>query len=216
LSVLFKSNFEVPDPRWVTRHTPDPDLPASELAPKYRKDGRLEMRLIKKDGIVHTSHIATERTFLFGRFEARMRFKGPKGAHSAFWLQDLTDVYGPGRAEVDIIEHFGENRLWHNTYWRTANSAPWPHLDGRRELITLRNHGIDPREWHVYGCEWREDRYDFFIDGAHTATITEGLSSTPKVMILSLLSSDYEWDDLQPDNLKAYRTLVDWVKVTSL
>lgn len=214
-ATVFRSDFTGPDERWTTRHTPTPDLPAGEFAPTYR-DGRLVLRLRKRDvdgqPTVHTSHLATTQAFQFGRFEARMRFRGPRGAHSAFWLQDEVPNQ-LGGAEVDVIEHFGDDRvLWHNVYWRTPETM-WPAKPTPWRRSTK---AVDPREWHVYGLDWHPDRYVFTIDGEVSAVGGSGLSAMPKIMIVSLLSSTYEHDELQRDNLDVYRTLVDWVRVSEL
>ncbi len=212
-----KYDFDGPDDRWVTRHTPDPDLPAGELSPTHR-DGKLVLRLTEHDvnGVptVHTSHIATRRTFVHGRFEARMRFRGPKGAHSAFWLQDAEPDH-VGGSEVDIAEHFGsDTTVWHNVYWRTSvPDTMWPKEPMRwRQAVKP----ITARDWHVYGCVWAPDRYVFTIDGVPISTVTTGLSSRPKVAILSLLSSRWEWPRLERANLESYRTQVDWVRIRPL
>lgn len=212
MTVLFESSFAKPDPRWKTRHTPTPDLPASDTAPRYTKKGRLRLQLEKTgNGGVSTSHLATlDQSFVFGKFEARMRFSGPKGAHSAFWLQDVTPNE-IGGSEVDIVEHFGSDKtLWHNVYWRTPETM-WPKEPTRWRTSTTT---ADPREWHVYGMEWYPDQYVFTIDGKVTGASTVGVSDKPKVMILSLLSSKWEWPRLDRDNLDRYKTMVDWVKVT--
>lgn len=207
---LFWSGFSSVDTDWQTRHTPTPDLPASSSAPRV-KDGNLVLRLLERDGQVYTSHLATEQTFRYGRFEARMKFASRKGAHSAFWLQD-PEPNRVGGSEVDVVEHFGSDSVvWHNVYWRTKSNLwpadPW---GWRRHTKT------DPREWHVYGLNWYPDRYVYTVDGHVTAVSRAGLSSFPKVLVLSLLSSRWEWPRLDRENLSDYRTRIDWVRVRRL
>ena len=209
MKTVFESDFSKPDPRWKVRHTPTPDLPAGEWVPKYTRAGRLKMRLGRRMGTVHTTHMSVlDQPFVFGRFEARMKFGGPKGAHACFWLQDVTPNH-LGGSEVDIAENFGsENTVWHNVYWRTPDTM-WPKEPARWRDYTKGS----VHDWRVYGCEWSREGYIFTIDGAAVSTTSAGASSTPKVMILSYLSSKWEWPRLQTDNLKAYRTMVDWVRV---
>ncbi len=209
--LIFRSDMKLPDPRWVTRHTPNPDLPAADFAPKYTDRERLALRLRERDGQIYTSHLATEQSFVYGVFEARMVFQGGVGAHSAFWLQDVYPNH-IGGSEVDIVEHFGKEALWSNVYWRDEDTL-WPKEPIRWRQSTK---AFSPRQWHVYGVEWHPDRYIFTIDGRVTAQTTFGLSSSPKVMILSLLSSTWEHENLDRDNLSSYRTMVDWVRVRSL
>lgn len=212
MNVVFHSDMSAPDPRWQTRHTPTPDLPAADFAARYTDKGRLQLGLAERDGKIHTTHLATlDRPFTYGRFEARMRFPSGQGAHSAFWLQDVTPDH-IGGAEVDIIEHFGsDRRLWHNVYWRTPTTM-WPEDPAEWRASTT---AYDPRTWHTYGLDWHPDRYEYTIDGKVSAVSTDGLSAMPKVLILSLLSSTWEWPRRVAD-LSAYRTMVDWVRVTDL
>jgi len=208
MSLVFESDFSVFDERWKPRHTPDPDLPAWNGKGRII-DGRLLLNLRKRQETVYTTHLSVLDTpFVFGQFEARMRFFGPKGAHSCFWLQDVEPDH-IGGSEVDIVENFGsETRTWSNVYYRTPETM-WPAKPTGWRSYTAH----DPRDWHVYGLEWTENRYTFSIDGKVSSVCEEGLSSRPKVMILSMLSSEWEWKNLQRDNLSDYRTLVDWVRV---
>lgn len=210
MRTVFESHFEKPDPRWRTRHTPTPDLPAGDFAPRYTADGRLVMRLRERDGVVHTTHLyVPDQEFVFGRFEARMRFASPRGAHSAFWLQDV-EPDRVGGCEVDIVEHFGsDSTVQNNLHWRAADSAASSYNPEKWHQSIK----VDPRGWHVYRLDWLPDRYVFRIDGREVARTTEGLSSMPKRMILSLLSSTWEHPALDRDRLDRYRSPVDWVRV---
>lgn len=206
---VFYSDFGLRDMRWQTRVTPNPDLPAGKLAPQYMEENKLKLRLQQIDNQVYTSHIATTQTFLYGHFEARMKFSSPIGAHSSFWLQDpIPDNIGG--SEVDIVEHFGKSTLWHNVYWRDENTM-WPRSPNGRKISTKTVH---PKTWHVYGLDWRPDKYVFTIDGTEVGRTTDGLSNSPKNMILSLLSNEWEWPDLNRDELWRYKTMVDWVRVS--
>lgn len=60
--------------------------------------------------------LATKEQFGYGYYEARCRFKGASGMHSAFWLLpnamdevDTSPGLIPGGIEVDVVEHRGFN-----------------------------------------------------------------------------------------------------------
>ena len=57
------------------------------------------------------------------------------------------------------------------------------------------------------------DRYEFYIDGRHTGTITKGLSDTPKYVVFSMLARDWENEDLKEHALDTYVMKVKWLKV---
>lgn len=207
MTVIFRSDFRVPDDRWKTRHVPDGE--ASDRCVEY-KDGILRLRVKNSSEGIKTAHVSTKDdfTFTYGLAEARMKFMSPQGAHSAFWLQ-TTEDYIPGQAEIDVVEHFGRNSLWHNVYWREPGQ-----LAGEFTGSKQKSKVVDPTGWHVYGCRWTPESYEFLIDGQSVTIIEEGLSDRPKMLVLSILSNDWEQDRLQTDALWRYRTQVDWVKVT--
>lgn len=207
MGLLFSSDFRVRDERWKIRHVQDGE--ASDRCAEQR-DGQLRLRVMKdRNGRVITGHVSTgiDFTFTYGLAEARMKFMSPLGAHSAFWLQ-TTEDYIPGQAEIDVVEHFGRRSLWHNVYWRDSGQG-----FGEFSEAKMKTKVVDPTGWHIYGVDWREDGYRFLIDGQEVAKTAEGLSDRPKMLVLSILSNDWERGDLQEDALWRYRTLVDWVRV---
>lgn len=221
--VIFRANFDRLGEEWATRHTPNPDQPAHDRCVSVNKAGQLVMRIkpvydIGVDNIrrvrpeVNTAHIATKQAFGPGhRFRARMKFPSGKGAHSAFWLQDEVPNQ-IGGSEVDIAEHFGSDETtWSNVYWRTPETM-WP----KEPTRWRQNIKHDPRGWNVYGLDWHADQYVFTLNGQRTHVCWLGTSVMPKVLILSLLVSDWEEPRLDRSHLERYRTLVDWVKVTKL
>ena len=64
----------------------------------------------------------------------------------------------------------------------------------------------------MFSVEWTPKAYVFRIDGRETARITEGISKVREYPILSLLSSDYELEDLGNENLLPQHTYVDWIQ----
>jgi beta-glucanase (GH16 family) len=208
METVFKSTFNEPDPRWRTRHVIGGE--ASDRCATVA-NGRMNLR-IKPDSNKKfvTGHISTDDTFEFtyGIAEARMRFKSPRGAHSAFWLQ-TTEDYIPGQAEIDVIEHFGRKGLWHCVYWREPGQFAGEFTSWKQ----MASGDYDAYSWHTYGVIWEPDSYTFTIDGNAVAKTTKGLSDRPKMLILSILVSDWEEPDLQMDNLKQYKTEVEWVRV---
>lgn len=207
MKTIFYSGFGVPDDRWKTRHVIDGEADARCV--EYR-DGILRLRIKKSPEKIVTAHISTadDFTFTYGLAEARMKFMSPQGAHSSFWLQ-TTEDYIPGQAEVDVVEHFGKNSLWHNVYWRELGQNA-----GEFTSAKIKTKVVDPTSWHTYGVNWSPTQYDFMIDGAVVASTQEGLSDRPKMLVLSILIADWERENLQTDALWRYRTQVDWVKVS--
>jgi hypothetical protein len=62
----------------------------------------------------------------------------------------------------------------------------------------------------VFSVEWTPLEYVFRIDGRVTMRITTGVSNHPEFLILSMLSSDFELDQIGVDALPQHMD-VDWV-----
>ena len=68
------------------------------------------------------------------------------------------------------------------------------------------------KRYHVFSVEWTPQVYIFRIDGKESWRTTAGISGVKQFPILSLLSSDYELDDLGGDKRLPQRMYVDWVQ----
>jgi hypothetical protein len=66
----------------------------------------------------------------------------------------------------------------------------------------------------VFSVEWTPREYVFRIDGRETTRITSGVSHHPEFLILSMLSSDFELDLIDDEDLPQYLD-VDWVAAWS-
>jgi beta-glucanase (GH16 family) len=171
----------------------------------------------KKHAYRLNGHVGSAYSFKYGHAAARIKFQEMRGQHGAFWLQGFgSRATGPARhtgAEIDVIEYFGDDHpeggLTSFVYWR-------PTAKGKTAGGWLDDSGQYGDDWssefHVFSVEWTPKKYVFRIDGQVTHTITQGVSGQPEYPILSLLSSDYELQHLDDDELPQ-RMDVDWVKV---
>lgn len=166
-------------------------------------------------------HLGTEGSFNFtyGYAAARIRFQPGRGQHGAFWLQSF-GVREPGNpkqtgAEIDVIEYFGDEHpsggLTSFVYWQPA---------GAKQARIAGGWLPDPEElgddwssqFHVFSVEWTPREYVFRIDGQVTRRIRDGISGQPQFLVISLLSSDYELQHIERDELPQHMD-VDWVRV---
>ena len=67
-------------------------------------------------------------------------------------------------------------------------------------------------DYHVFSVEWTPEEYIFRIDGQETWRTSKGISHQPEYPILSLLSSDYELDNLGKTSNLPQTMDVDWLK----
>jgi beta-glucanase (GH16 family) len=171
-----------------------------------------------------TSQVATEHThhFQHGIVAARIKPQRADGMHSALWMlpRETRFVAGdPGQgAEIDVMEFWGEKGrraetigsfiTWYGPGWSTERvGAKFP--DARRALG-------EGREWwqefHVFSVEWTPEHYVFRVDGREYYRESQAVSQVPQYLVLSMLASDYELDDLDASDLDD-TAQVDWVQV---
>jgi beta-glucanase (GH16 family) len=167
---------------------------------------------VYKNAMIGTGEV-TEPGFeaKYGLFAARMKFQSGRGQHGSFWLQGS----GPGAAEIDVAEYFGDGRpdgglttLVHKTAADgTLNTVGGP----RPEVAKILGKGNTPSNgWHVWSVEWSPKGYIFRVDDKVTLRAKRNLSTSPEFMVLSLLTSDWELPALNTDKSTIK---VDWVRV---
>lgn len=164
------------------------------------------------DGVYDNAMVGTQNRYLFtyGTVAARMKFPAQRGMHAAAWLQtsDGTDV------EIDFMESFGfgsKNGMQNMLHPKGPNNE---RLDVGANVKNVP--GITTREWwdqyHVVSMDWTSKEYIFRIDGVETYRTSKAPSKRPHFLVLSLQTSDYETNRLDPTQLPASFD-VDWIKV---
>ena len=179
-----------------------------------------------EQSFILTSQIATENSYSFthGIAAARIKPQQAKGMHSGFWLlpQDVA-AFTAGAdpslgTEMDVMEFFGEAPSGRETigshihhYLSNVESVKRGGLfrDARLAL----SDGADWwDEFHVFSMEWTPEHYIFRVDGREYYRETNDISMVNQYLVLSMLASDYELDELTADELGDTAD-VDWVRV---
>lgn len=146
------------------------------------EDGNLVIQLRKEEykGKHYTSgRIQTRgnKSFTYGKMEARIMFPSGKGTWPAFWMLGQNGGW-PACGEIDIIEHIGSRPAFssfalHTQMKNGSNGTNWH--SGYTADQSMEN------EFHVYGIEWLEeesngcDQIRFLVDDEVYATETENL-----------------------------------------
>jgi beta-glucanase (GH16 family) len=226
VNLVYSDQFDDLSTDWVTRgqaYREDSTLAKSSGSASTIRNGELLLKVIRdpdNPGKVLTGHEGTEGKFEFtyGRVTARAKMHGYHGAHSGIWIQSV-DPYAPGRPEIDIVESFGAHNpdrkegvnVFHTVYYRDTPEGPVLSVQIK---VNSNDFGAQwHKEYHDYSVLWTPDRYEFSIDGRHTGTITQGLSDTPKYVVLSMLARDWENQNLKEHSLEKYVMKVKWLKV---
>jgi len=205
--------------------------------------GNLILPLIEKDGQFFSPHLQTgsnymdkppvggsygkfvwpvakldEQKFLhkYGYYECRCKLQSQDGWWSAFWLQSPTigsslDPKSSG-VEVDIMECFTSKGLVsHNNHW-----------DGYGPDHKHAGSGdIKPKEtadgFHVFGLDWSEDGYVYYIDGEESWRVSGPVSDREQFILISTECMGYREGDKPSEALKKAKLpdcfTVDYVRV---
>lgn len=168
-----------------------------------------------KSEYVLNAQVSTERRYAFryGTAAARVRFQQPRGMHGSFWMQDSGEPFGTRGAEIDTVEFFGEG-------YPDGGLAAFVHLPTGEKIGGLQPTASDAldgrgdawwRRYHVFSVEWSPEAYIFRVDGEEIYRTAREVADRKVFLILSLLTSDWELDDLPESSTGSAD--VDWVRV---
>lgn len=115
-----------------------------------------------------------DRSWQYGRIEARIKLPFGQGVWPAFWMlgENINAVGWPTCGEVDIMENFG---TFHNNASINNGTAHGPGYSGGNgigESIPLPFGETVYDDYHVYALEWSHDSMQWFVDGALFHTVT--------------------------------------------
>jgi beta-glucanase (GH16 family) len=175
------------------------------------------------------SQVISAPTWLYGKFEARLKLQSPQGMHSSFWMLP-TGAVAPGTAsrdlpgtrgvEVDVAEYFGDafskagtqGGLYSYVYWPKSSGAQVKTEGNTAKATKTIGKKKASGGYHTYTVEWTPSAYIFSVDGVQTAKITQGISHRSESMLFSMLTSDWELPKMKKGSLPASMK-VDWVRV---
>lgn len=134
------------------------------------KDGNLVIGVdYKEDGkTLETGSVWTRTSFLYGYFEARLKFTKQNGWWAAFWMYGKT-VANPflDGFEIDIFEDYytrrldekGRNRplIDHNLHmYANATLKSWNYIEELQGSLD---------DFHVIGCKWTPFEISYYMNG---------------------------------------------------
>jgi beta-glucanase (GH16 family) len=124
-------------------------------------EGTLKIHARRNDSIYTSSRITTaqKQEFQYGYIESRMKLPSGKGLWPAFWMLggDIKKNAWPAAGEMDIMEWIGRDA----DSLFTSVHTPASYGETVNTKKTLLG---DPASWHVYACDWNEDRIIFYRD----------------------------------------------------
>ncbi|HVM20914.1 MAG TPA: glycoside hydrolase family 16 protein [Egibacteraceae bacterium] len=180
-------------------------------------------KVICPNGQFYNGHIGTHGTdrfnFNYGIMAARIKAQPQAGHHGGFWSQPVKSQ-DPDGAEIDAVEYYGDNYVYlpksknpqtapvqHGIYWGDNVDKV---VKDRRNLLAKDK--TFSNTYNVFSVEWTPSQYIFRINGHETWRTRRGVSSVDQYLILSLLSSEWEMQNL-PKSGAIAPMHVDWVRV---
>lgn len=98
----------------------------------------------------------------YGYFEMRAKLPSGRGTWPAFWMLPTDWEYGgwPDSGEIDIMEHVGYDA---KNVVGTVHTKAYNHSIGTQVGVTKALPDCET-EFHVYACEWTENKIIMYID----------------------------------------------------
>ena len=186
----------------------------------YVEDGYLNMLLINDGGKILSSAIQTKQTFLYGKWEARLKPSSVPGVLNSFytidWDNETTSESNDGtKQEIDIeflTFAFKENKgkvhfAVHGDGLKSFNTNPDIELD------------FNPSEdFHIWGFEITPEHIEWFVDGK-TLLVYKYSENDVKINSPYMLKLNHwtqkNWIQGPPESGVVCRYLIDWIKFTS-
>ena len=133
----------------------------------------------------------------YGYYEIRCKLQEQEGWWAAFWLQSPIIGASPDPeecgVEVDIMESFTrDNIISHNNHW-SGYADDHQHVgSGERKLEPT------PDGFHLFGLEWNEHEYVYYVDGKESWRVSSPVSHHEQFILISTECMGYRSSD-QPD-----------------
>jgi beta-glucanase (GH16 family) len=193
-------------------------------------DGKsnLLLPLIEKDGHFSSPHLQTGSNYLdrpgeeygdskfkwpvaeieepkfmhgYGYYETRCKLPSQEGWWAAFWLQSpiIGCCLDPKIAgvEVDIMENFTRDGIIsHNNHWNGYGKDHKTAGSGHRKLKETAD------GFHVFGLEWNENEYIYYVDGEESWRTSDAVSKCEQFILLSTECMGYRKGDTPDPRLK--------------
>lgn len=166
-------------------------------------------------------HIGTEGavSMKYGFAAARIKAHKLRGQHGGFWMRPTTSGGGDPRAEIDVVEYFGDKHpqggltsfIYSTKNNKAVKTGSW--IKSPTSYLKNKKDGWS-KNYHVFSVEWTPSMYIFRIDGKETYRTKVGVSDQEQFPILSLLSSDYEISQMKGGDKSLPQTMnVDWIRL---
>ncbi|MHC5183185.1 MAG: carbohydrate-binding protein [Planctomycetota bacterium] len=186
----------------------------------------IEARAESYGGFNYTSARMTTQSkayWTYGKMEARIKLPYGQGMWPAFWMmpQEYWNPGWPECGEIDIMEAVN-TVAWVKSSLHYGQANPQNHQSYGSANYYLPGGGNFSQDFHVYGMEWEEGLFKFFVDGVQIGSTTSWWATyeawpapfnRPFFFILNVAVGG-QWPG-SPNGSTVFpqQMLVDWVRV---
>jgi len=171
---------------------------------------RLGQRKESRGGKEWTSgHMWSKQEFLYGHFEARIKFGTAPGVDNAFWLMSAKGKpreSGETVCEIDIVEGTHPNVATNNLH---VTPADGPRKASPGKYSKDKDYS---NEFHVFAVDWTADEIRWFLDGQQVRTEPNKNCHSPLAVRLSTAVIKGFWGEVS-DAINGTAMEVDYVRV---
>lgn len=195
-------------------------------------DGKLTITTYTEGGQHYTGMVSTEGKYerAFGYWEARIQWGDAPATWSAFWIisapmmlphmgEHIGNVAKAGN-EVDFVEHRSVDEEGKPMAGKANFTMHWDGYAEHRNGSGFLTPDLKLDEgFHIYGCEWSENGYRFFIDGKMLWETPGPVSKRPQFTILSTEVENKLWSWSIPEGgygdraSSKVKMVVDYVRI---
>ncbi len=167
--------------------------------------GRAENPGLRVSREYTSGEVSTKRSWIYGKFEARIKAAATRGVLSAFWLVPLDKDWPP---EIDIVEILG--RSPRSAYFTNHYNPP---ADHRKNSVRYSGPDDFSAGFHTFAAEWEPGAIRWYVDGVKRAESKTGVPAEPFIIKMTL-SLGSEWTG-RPESASVFpqRMWIDWVRV---
>lgn len=152
--------------------------------------------------------IMSKDVFLYGYFEAKLKYAKKTGINNAFWLRAKINENGE-YCEIDINEGHYPNKINTNVHTHDKELRNAPYKFNVLEVADL------SRGFHTYGLLWKQDRLTWFFDGKKIREMnTSPWCNRPMSVRVSVAVTP--WAGIISPDADGEGMIVDYVKIYSL
>jgi beta-glucanase (GH16 family) len=160
---------------------------------------------------------STKFNFLYGKVEARAKFKQGQGSWPAIWMMPEVPVsYGdwPNSGEIDIMEHVNYENVVHQTIHSGTAT------DANGGSTATKASAYNTADYNIYGMVWSPDAIQFYVNNVLQYTYSRAANATsaqwpfnkPFYLILNQ-SGGAGWPGAITNADLPFNMNVDWIRV---